>query len=447
MKRSVLIVDDKVKICRSLAENFETIGYSCDIASDAATALRIFEHRPPDVVVIDVRLGTENGIDLLIRIKTERPGMPVVMMTAYAEIPCAVRSIKNGAFDYVQKPIAFDKLSEVVGNAIELSKLDQGADAETDGTNPSTDQLVSRDPKLRAVLDKAARVAKTDLPVLILGESGTGKELLADFIHTGSVYMDREMIRVNCSAFQESLLDSELFGYEKGAFTGAESTFPGVFERANQSTLFLDEVGDMPLTTQAKILRIIQDRQFRRVGGREIHHTHFRLITATNRPLDTMIAAQEFREDLFYRLNTVSLVLPALRDRKRDIPLLVDHILEQSRKEAQLPPISVRPEVMEILTRHHWPGNIRELKNVIQYAAAITNSGQIGVSDLPPCLTAEQSTGEGCSDGQPSVREQAERDLITSALEQFGNNKSQTARYLGMTRKTLYDKIQKYRIS
>lgn len=446
MSQSILIVDDNAKLCHSLADNFEALGYSCSTALDSVAAMKIFESSGIDASLVDVRLGVESGVSLLERMKAVKPTVPVIMMTAYAEIANAVESIKKGAFDYVQKPIAFDQLSEVLGNAIRVSRVKESKrkKAERSETPSSARKLVTRDPTLLETLEKAERVADTDLPVLILGESGTGKELLAEFIHHRSRYRDREMIRVNCSAFQESLLDSELFGYQKGSFTGAENTFPGVFERADGSSLFLDEIGDMPAVTQTKILRTLQDSKFRRVGGTETLSTRFRLITATNKPLQTMVSTQEFREDLYYRLNTVTMELPPLRDRRDDIPLLVTNLLSQFADTAQDALRSVDTAVMDALTCHTWPGNVRELKNVVEYAAAISRSGTITLTDLPHSFTSGALAHVGSLPDCANVRERMERDLIESTLTRFARNKTRTAEYLGMTRKTLYDKIKKY---
>ncbi len=446
---SVLIVDDKLKLCRSLAENFETLGYQCEIATDGAAAMEFFRSTGIDAAIVDVRLDAESGVHLLETMKTLDPTVPVIMMTAYAEIDSAVESIKKGAFDYVQKPIAFDHLVEVLENAIRVSQV-QKARAGEGAPRPersSTDNLVTQDPALLEVIDKAERVADTDLPILILGESGTGKELLAEFVHARSRYRDHEMIRVNCSAFQESLIDSELFGYQKGSFTGADDTFPGVFERAHNSTLFLDEIGDMHLATQTRILRTLQDLQFRRVGGSETLSTRFRLITATNKSLDTMLSTQEFREDLFYRLNTVTLQLPPLRDRKDDIPLLINDFLSRFFTRDKTPTLQIDQTVMDALMCHFWPGNIRELKNVVEYAAAICRTGTIKLTDLPHSFTAGALAHTGSTPECANVRERMERDLIQSTLARFHRNKSRTAEYLGMTRKTLYDKIKKYGLS
>jgi DNA-binding NtrC family response regulator len=438
----ILIVDDNAKICESLAENFRERGYRCCNALNSSSALQHFLHRSFDLVLLDVRLGKEDGIELLRQFLDSGRGIPVIMITAYATVESAVESIKIGAFDYIEKPIVFSKLFQITEKAIRSSRPRSERNAPENGGREQFDSFTTRDLRMLRMLAKARKLAQADLPVLIIGESGTGKELLADFIHANSRRSASRSVKVNCSSFAENLLDNELFGHEKGAYTGAESRFRGVFEQAHQGTLFLDEIGDMPLAIQSKILRALQEKEIRRVGGEQTIRVDVRFIAATNANLQELIAERRFRKDLYYRLNAGTLLVSALRERKDDIPLLVASFLEENRRVHCEGPREISAEVLQLFLEHDWPGNVRELKNTISYAAAMCAAEVIERRDLPADFL------EGKSEAPAGhIREQFERELILNTLRKANHNKTRTAELLQMSRKTLYNKMMRYGIA
>jgi DNA-binding NtrC family response regulator len=440
-KAEILIVDDKLRLCQSLAQNFRQLGYHTHTATNAAKAFNTYRNRKIDVVILDIRLGEEDGIEVLRQLRSLNDSVPVIMITAYGTIETAVQSMKLGALEFLQKPINFDKLVEVIERTTKARFSTDEEEKPRGKLIASLSPLVSCDDAMRAVCKKARQLADTELPILICGESGTGKELLADFIHSSSSRSSHRIVKINCSAFAESLLDNELFGHEKGAYTGADSTFRGVFERADNGTLFLDEIGDMPVAIQSKILRALQNMEIHRVGGKDTIKVNVRFIAATNRNLQQLIGERVFREDLLYRLNAATLRIPPLRERKEDIPLLVDHFLREFPSPRSQKKKRVSDEAMHVLIRHDWPGNIRELKNTLQYAAAVSLGDSIEIGDLPPGFVQDGWTVTA------NIREKIERDLIVSMLVRTRQNKKKTAELLKMSRKTLYNKLQKYGIS
>jgi DNA-binding NtrC family response regulator len=442
MEHEILIIDDKIKVCESLAQNFRELGYISHSATGSSEAIRLYLNEKISAVILDVKLGEENGIDVLKHLLSLNSKVPIVMITAYATIETAVESIKLGAFDYLQKPINFDKLETVVKNAIRLKQLEEENLKFRSRLSDFSSRLVTQSSQMLELCRKARQLAATDLPILICGESGTGKELLADFIHSCSRQSCNKIVKINCSAFAESLLDNELFGHDKGAYTGADSTYQGVFERAHNSTLFLDEIGDMPLSIQSKILRTLQDKELRRVGGKAAIKMNVRFIAATNKNLQVLLAEQKFREDLFYRLNAATLSIPPLRQRREDIPPLVAHFLadfqaNDSKKQKQL-----SEQAMSFFMNYDWPGNVRELKNALHYAVAISIKDPIDIDDLPPGFMKQET-----SERSGNIRDKMEKELILSMLQKADNNKKKAAELLNMSRKTLYNKIQKYGIS
>ncbi|HUI69603.1 MAG TPA: sigma-54 dependent transcriptional regulator, partial [Spirochaetia bacterium] len=386
---TILIVDDKVKLCKILAHDFQNVGYACLYATNAADAINAFLANEVQVVLLDLKLGDEDGIDVLRSLMEVNRNVPVIMVTGYATIESAVEAIKIGAFDYIQKPVNFTKLQRVVENALANYRLkEENSNLRTrllDSSNP----IISRDRGMVAILNKLTRLAKTDYPILLYGESGTGKELFADFIHMQSTRAASKLFKLNCASLPDSLLDNELFGHDRGAYTGADSNFIGVFERADKSSLFLDEIGDMPMEIQSKILRTLQNHEVRRLGGKETYRVDVRFIAATNKDIRSLVKQGRFREDLFYRLNAAMMQVPALRDRRGDIPLLLHHFLAEHAGGNVLEAKRIDPSVMEMLTSYPWPGNIRELKNVINFAATIATSPVITLGDLPPYLLTE----------------------------------------------------------
>jgi len=442
MSRDILIVDDKIRVCESLGQNFEQLGYTCKYATNGSEAISKFLNDSFSAVILDVKLGDENGIDILKSLVGLNSNVPVIMITAFATIETAVESIKIGAYDYLQKPINFDRLVKVVENAIRLKELQEENLKFRNMLSDFSTRLITKNKVMLELCRKAKQLAATDLPVLIYGESGTGKELLADFIHSYSVQPCNPIVKINCSAFAESLLDNELFGHDRGAYTGADATFKGVFERADGGTLFLDEIGDMPLSIQSKILRTLQEKEIRRLGGKNNIKVNVRFIAATNKKIVDLMRENSFREDLFYRLNAATLAVPPLRERKDDIPLLVSHFLQEFQSGNSHKPKLVSDRAMQILLDYDWPGNIRELKNTLHYAAAIALEDCINISDLPPGFV-EQKPMEIAE----NIREKMEKELILSTLRKSGNNKKRTAELLKISRKTLYNKLEKYEIS
>ena len=442
MRKEILIVDDNAKLAASLARNFEQLGYLVHQALDSRRAFGVLENGSVGVVLLDIVLGSEDGLTLLKEIVGLYPGLPVIMITGFGSIESAVTSVKLGAFDYAQKPLDFNKLLKIVENAIKLGELEQENSTLRDRIVELSGNIVTQNAEVLAVCQKAKKLAATNISVLILGENGTGKELLASLIHNCSPRASRKMVTINSSAFPDSLLDNELFGHEKGAYTGAQSRFIGIFERSKDTTLYLDEIGDMSLSTQAKILRALQNQEIRRIGGTESIKVDVRLITSTNRDLDRLIQEKRFRQDLYYRLNAAILKLPPLRERRDDIPLLVDHFLAQFSTENAKEVRFLSSEVMERFMAYAWPGNVRELKNTINYAATLAVTDSVHLEDLPACLLeAKAQSGRG------SMFMEAEKRLILRTLKETGNNKRKAAMVLNISRKTLYNKLKKYDIA
>ncbi len=441
MTSNILIVDDNAKLCKSLVENFDESGYRSFCAKNRSEALALVSNHRIHAVLLDIMLGEESGTDLLKELLILQQNMPVIVITGYASIDSAVQSIKLGAFDYVTKPLDFDKLLGIVDKAVKIAKLSEENGHLKNRVIELSAKVITRNRKLIELCSKAKKLATTNLPVLICGENGTGKEIIADFIHANSARNACKMHKINCAAFPETLLDNELFGHEKGAYTGADTTFRGVFERAGASSLFLDEIGDMPLTIQAKLLRTLQTGEIRRLGGEDTITVDVRFIAATNKDLEALIEQQKFREDLFYRLNTAMLSIPPLRERKEDIPLLAEHFLSEYSKMNATSEKRISPAVMDRFLEYDWPGNVRELRNTLNYSAAISSRDCIETDDLPPSfIYPKQSRASG------NIREDMEKELIRKMLQKSGYNKKKTAELLNMSRRTLYNKLEKYRI-
>jgi two-component system response regulator AtoC len=438
MPETVLIIDDNVKWCKSLAQNFEQRGYQTRYAITGKEAHSILAQYPIQIIFLDIMLGAENGINILQEILLGHKHLPVIMITGFSSIDTAVQSIKLGAFDYVTKPLDFEKLLKIVENAL---KMPPPGEEKFPHKAPQSPRLITHNPKMLELCERAQRFAETDFPILICGENGTGKEIIADFIHAHSSRSAYEMLKINCAAFPETLLDNELFGHEKGAYTGADTTFKGVFERAQDSSLFLDEIGDMPLTIQAKILRTLQNHEIRRIGGDRTIRVNVRFIASTNKDLRKSIRENTFREDLFYRLNVATIRIPPLRERKEDIPPLAEYFLAECSKTHITVAKSFSEAVIAKLLQHHWPGNVRELRNTIHYAATIATNEMIGITDLPPHFNPIEPHTIA-----PNIREDMERKLILDTLQQTNYNKRKTAELLNMSRNTLYNKLEKYGI-
>jgi len=437
---TILIVDDRIKLCESLACIMEERGYRTITATTGAAAVELFTRHGADAVLLDLMLGDEDGLSVLPLLLNLKPGVPVIVITGYGTVETAVRAIRTGAFDYIQKPIRTEKLLKVIENALRLSALEKENNALKGFGGDG--QLVTESGVMKDLLANVRRLSTSNLPILIQGESGTGKDLLADFIHRNSSRASRAMEKINCAAFPDSLLDNELFGHEKGSFTGANSLFQGLFERSHEGTLFLDEIGDMPVSIQTKILRAIQNKEIRRIGGSLTIHADIRFIAATNQDLEALVAAGSFRSDLLYRLNSATVFIPPLRERIEDIKPLALRFLFDTARENHLPAKSFVEDVIPRLGMYSWPGNVRELKSAVEYAFAVSASDSICLKDLPWSVREDKQESKIMS-----RLENAERELVESALKEEKFNKKKAAACLGMSRATLYNKMKKYGIT
>jgi DNA-binding NtrC family response regulator len=436
----VLIVDDEFSVRDSLTHWFEKDGYRTGSAQDGREALQRLEEGSWDVVLLDIKMPGIDGLELQRRIRDVEPEIPIIMITAFASVESAVQALKEGAFDYVTKPIDPDELSHLVRRAVEQrrlqreniqlrSKLDQLV-------TPST--IVGGSPQMAKVLELVKSVAETDTTVLIRGESGTGKELIAQTIHANSRRRYFPIVPVNCGAVPESLLESELFGHEKGAFTGAQYRRKGKLEMADGGTLFLDEVGTISPQMQVNLLRVLETKEFSRLGGSKPVHVDFRVICATNQDLERQVKEGGFREDLYFRINVVSISLPPLRERREDIPLLAQHLLGKYAQGMNRPFTGFDPAAMDLLVRYEWPGNVRELANAVERALVVGRPPTIHASDLP--VRVNEKTTAPAGDSLADV----EKAQIRVILERTGGNVTRAAEILKIDRVTLYNKIKKY---
>jgi DNA-binding NtrC family response regulator len=435
----LLIVDDNKNVAFSLKDNYVHFGFKCDIAKDSVTATNMVLNNSYSCIILDLKLGSENGLELLKKFKCIDDNLPIILVTGFGTIDTAVEAIKSGAYDYIEKPINFEKLLVTTNNAIELLHLKNEVSSLSKMIKKHN--IVTQSPKMMQLIENTIILAKTELPILLLGESGSGKELFAELIHMYSPSSNKEMQKINSAAFAETLLDNELFGHEKDAYTGASSVFQGIFERAHQSSLFLDEIGDMPLSIQAKILRAIQNKEIRRLGGSKNITISTRFIAATNKDIEKLIQAGKFREDLYYRLNTGMLYIPSLRERTEDIPILCRHFITDHCEKNSCEPKIITDEVYSFLTAYSWPGNIRELKSTILYSLSLSHTNRIDVGDLPPYLSKDISIS-GTTNSLPET----ERKLIIEVLKQTRYNKTKAAQVLNISRRTLYNKMEAYGI-
>jgi two-component system response regulator HydG len=449
-KPSVLIVDDDSTHRTMLRTLIGGWGYDIVEAEDGSTAIEKVQERPFDLVLMDVRMLRVSGLEALERIKAFNPAIPVTIMTAYSSIETAIEALKKGAYDYLTKPLDFDKLRLTLQRAMEHIRLKEENRIlkENLGKHFNMQNIIGRSPAMINLLETVAHVAPSEATVMITGESGTGKELIAGIIHFNSSRKDGPFIKINCAAITETLLESELFGHEKGAFTGADRRKEGCFSRAHGGTLFLDEVSEMSLTMQVKLLRVLQEREFSRVGGEKILKVDVRVIAATNKNLMDLKTQGFFREDLYYRLNVVSLEIPPLRERIEDIPLLAQHFLKIFAEKNQKEIKGFTPVAMDQLIRYDWPGNVRELMNAVERGVVLARRDYLDNQDF----TIIQNVS-----GQPSTPwpvcvkedtnislEQVEKATILRTLDSVAGNKSEAARRLGITRKTLHKKLKKY---
>jgi DNA-binding NtrC family response regulator len=442
MKKRILIVEDEDKLRRVLELQLVSAGFDVDQAASAEDGLKVVDRA--DLVLTDLKLPNMDGLQLLSLIRRQNAQVPVIVMTAYGTIETAVESMKAGATDFLLKPFSLDHLMQVVHKALEVRALrDENRQLKAElGRRYEFDNIIGRSPAMQEIFDTIERVAPTRATVLLAGESGTGKDLIARAIHFHSPRRDRPLVKINCTALPENLMESELFGYEKGAFTGANTSKPGKFEQADTGTVFLDEIGDVPGAIQVKLLRVLQEREFERLGSNVVRHIDVRVIAATNQDLRAALEQGTFREDLYYRLNVVPINIPPLRERKQDIPFLAAHFVKKLAPDSGGRVESITDAAVEKLLSYHWPGNVRELENVIERSLVMCAGTQLDAADIK--LESAPGPG-GTSRGQSEAHflpeglslDQYEQDIIREALRRADGNKSQAARMLGLTRNAL----------
>ena len=438
---SVLIVDDEAGIRTALRMNFQRNGWDVETASGVDTAAQILERREFHLVVSDMRMMDGDGLDVMDSVRKHSPQTAVILLTAYGNVPDAVKAMRSGAFDYQTKPISFEQLEEAATRVMQQSRPTQGT------RRTDTHMIVGRSPQVQRALDRARAAASTDADVLVEAESGTGKELLARFIHDASSRGQKPFVAVNCAAVPEHLLESELFGHARGAFTGATAAKPGKFELANGGTLLLDEIGDMPLNLQPKLLRALQEREFERLGETRTVKVDIRVIATTNVNLAGMVAEGKFRSDLYYRLNVIPLSLPALRDRSGDIELLANHFVERFAEKNRLPLARLTPEFMDRLTSHDWPGNVRELGNFMRRVCSLHPGVELDGFCFDQEFQGKRSTMPapevaGLAAGAP-IR-LMERAHLEKTLALTQGNRTQAAEMLGISIRTMRNRIREY---
>ena len=441
-KGKILIVDDEKIVRESLHHWFEEEDYLVDTAEDGETALEKYEKEKFDLLLVDMKMPGMSGLDLLSKIKAIDKDALIILITAFASVPTAITALKTGAYDYVTKPIDPDELAHLVKRALEQRalKIENIQLKENIDEIIKPDNLIGESFQMKKIYELVHSVARTDTTVIIRGDSGTGKELVAKAIHINSSRKYFPIITVNCGALTESLLESELFGHEKGSFTGAQFKRKGKFEMADRGTIFLDEIGSISLKMQIELLRVIETKQFNRVGGNELIKSDFRVITATNEPLEELVKAGKFREDLYYRLNVFTIVIPPLRERRDDIPLLVNFFINKFSTAMNKKIKSVSKEAMDFLINHNWPGNVRELENAIERAMVVGKTSSIIVDDLPFHVSSNNFELNGDEKSLSSM----ESKYILNILNENSWNISKTALILKIDRVTLYSKINKY---
>lgn len=450
----LLVVDDDEGHADALAEALELDGYACKVAGSGREALILLDEQMWDAVLTDLKMPDVSGLEVLADAVVRAPGVPVLVITGHASWETARDAIQGGAVDYLSKPVDLSELRTKLGRAVETARLRREHD-ELQRQNVELrrqidkrygfEGILGHSPQMQRVFEVLGQVADSSATVLILGESGTGKELIARAVHSNSPRAEANFVAVNCAALSEGLIESELFGHVKGAFTGAVSDKEGRIAYADQGTLFLDEVGDMPLSTQAKLLRVLEAREVTRVGGNEPRKVDIRLVAATNRDLHGMVAEGKFREDLLFRLQVVTIDLPPLRSRAGDVPLLVDHFLGELAQEHGRAVRGVSPEARALLVRYGWPGNVRELRNAVENMVLLARGDLLTVDDVPESIKGgDGSAGAGGFDLAGRSLREVETELIRVNLDLMEGNRAKTAQVLGMGERTLYRKIKEY---
>lgn len=439
---TILTIDDEENIRNGLTDNFELEGYNVAQAANGKDGLKLIEQGGIDLVITDLRMDGMSGDEVVRHVTTEHPGIPIIVLTGHGSIEEAASAIKAGAFDFLTKPLDLDHLNHIVKNALRGREQQQKINElqerlrKVDGS----DEMIGKSKELQRVRDLIARAAPSKASVLITGESGVGKELVAKAVHANSGRSEGAFIPVHCAALSESLIESELFGYEKGAFTGAEAMHKGKFELANGGTIFLDEIGEINQATQVKLLRVLQEKTFERIGGEKPIEVDVRIVAATNKNLEEEVKAGRFREDLFYRLNVVRIEMPSLRERKDDIPLLMHAFLREFNLENEKNIKGFDNRAKSAIIKYTWPGNIRELRNCIESAVVMCNGDEIKIEDLPASVRA-QSEEKSITIPLGITMEEAELIIIQENLAACKGNKSKCADILGIGRKTLHRKL------
>ncbi|HPX50361.1 MAG TPA: sigma-54 dependent transcriptional regulator [Deltaproteobacteria bacterium] len=446
--RDILVVDDDNGHRTMLKTLLSGWGYRVYEADDGSKAIEWVRSRPFDLILMDIRMVKVSGLEALSVIKSMNPAIPVIIITAYSSVESAIEAMKKGAYEYLMKPLDFEEMHMKMEQAMEHCRLKEENRIlkEIIGEHFDTRNIIGKSPSMIRLLETTSKAAASDATVLITGESGTGKEMIAGAIHFNSTRENHPFIKLNCAAISEGLLESELFGHERGAFTGAVRRREGRFSQAHRGTLFLDEISEMSMAMQAKLLRVIQEKEFTRVGGEEVLTVDVRIITATNRDLLAEVQQGNFREDLYYRLNVINLKVPPLRERREDIPLLAEHFLKMFSAKNDKAIKGFTPQAMDRLIRYRWPGNVREMMNAVESAVVLSDSEYISESDLS-LLHAELPSLEAVAPVSADLPlEEVEKTTILKTLEISGGNKSEAARKLGITRATLHKKLKKYRV-
>ena len=463
---TILIIDDDDQLRASFEKLLKEEGYKVEAAASGETGLKRVEATPPDLVILDMRLPGINGLETFKRINALDPKLPVIIMTAFGTTETAIEATKMGAFDYILKPFDIPEMLDVIKKALDAARfMHSPVEMNAAPDNTSREGLVGRSKPMQDIYKAIGRVSPTNATVLIRGESGTGKELVARAIYQHSLRADKPFLVINCVAIPENLLESELFGYEKGAFTGANHRRVGKIEQANRGTVFLDEIGDMPSSIQAKILRLLQEKSIERLGGRDTIPVDVRIIAATNRDLEGALSEGRFREDLYYRLKVVTIALPPLRERDGDIPLLSEYFLARSAADFVMDNPGISKEAISALSDYSWPGNVREIKNTLQKALIFNRGAPVGPEEIAQAISnADLNTGKGLEFSERAIYKWAQEALTTkgtenlfeSCMDRFaailvgealnltGGNRSRAAKLLGLSRPTLHAKIDKY---
>jgi DNA-binding NtrC family response regulator len=448
-KSSILIIDDEQEHAQVMCEALQRIGHKCDVTFNLAEAQARLNRKNYDVIVTDLMMdGRRDGLEVLRRAKTMNPPPPVLLVTAINDVPTSKQAMQEGAYDYIVKPLDLEDFRTQVNRAAEraaLLKQNQALQQQLLESSAGFEGIIGTSRIMQQVVQTARQVASSDIPVLIMGESGTGKELIARAIHNNSRRRKQRLVALNCAGLSESILEDELFGHVRGAFTGANTEREGRFEHADGGTLFMDEIGDMPGAMQAKLLRVLENGEVVRVGSNEPIRVDVRLISATNRKLEEMVAEKHFREDLYFRIKGITILLPPLRERREDIPLLIHYFVQHAAEKYNKPIDGIDPDAQQVLMSYSWPGNVRQLRNAIDTMVVLSNSNRLTVQSLPPDIRPAGSETVGGLDNVAGIRlEQLEKEAIDKTLKMVHGNREQAAKLLGIGERTLYRKIKEY---